>query len=106
LFDALLHLGRRVARGGLVEIRLCDIERAHPEIKRPKLEVDARQIRVEQQHPFERGDRRLVVAKLGRDIGIGEGRVQIGWIGQHFLEELVLFRLKRGAVVLRPGRAR
>ena len=80
LGDARAHLGRRVGRRGLCEIAPGDLERPHAEIQRAELEVDARQVGVEQQHAFERGHRRLVVAELGRRLGISEGRVEVGWV--------------------------
>ena len=75
--DALLHLLGRVRRGRPFEIGARDFKRTHAEIQRGEFELNARQVRVEQQHALERRDRRLIVAELGRDIGIGERGVEI-----------------------------
>ncbi len=94
--DAGFHLFRRVGGGRLLEIGASDFERPHAEIKRADLELNPRQVRVEQQHALERGDCRLVIAQLGRDIGIGEGRIEVARIAQHFLEQRCLLRLQLG----------
>ena len=110
LGDARAHLGRRVGRRGLCEIAPGDLERPHAEIQRAELEVDPRQVGVEQQHAFERRHRRLVVAELGRRLGISKGRVEVGRVAQHLLEQRRLFRFQLGALVgrqiLRRGGAR
>ena len=93
--DALKHLWRRVKAACLVEIGLRRFERPHAEIQHPELEIDSRQVGVEQQHALERRYRGLVVAELRRDIGIGEGDVEIGGVAQHLLEQSCFFCFER-----------
>ncbi len=62
LIDPSPDFGRWIAGSSFLEISSRDIKGAHAEIQRPELELNPRQVRVEQKHPLERGNRRFIVS--------------------------------------------
>ncbi len=92
--DACAHFGRRIGRGGPVEVVTRQFVRPHFVIQRPELELHARQIGVEQQHPFERRDCPFIIPQPGRYVGIGKGHIEICRIPEHLLEQCFLLCLE------------
>src|SRR5215469_12459837 len=90
----------RIGNDGL-EVGLSDSIGTDMKIQLAKLELNARQIRVQEQHPLQRTDRRLVVPQPGRNGSKAEHEVEICWTLQHLREKLVILRLQLGALLLR-----
>jgi hypothetical protein len=98
------EFGRKPRGLRLLDVLPREAERAEPEVEDAELEPDHAELRIEEEHPLERGDRGLVVADRDRRPGIAQRQVGISGIAQHLLGERVEFlprrcrtlRLRRG----------